>query len=96
MFDFQLWEALETYLKWFAENDWPLSVLPLTAQLVLIYQRSILLVFAALSVYYSLQISNAFLIRLTNMLRLYHSFMRTQQRGKKTGKQMKLRGRRNG
>ena len=77
MFDLQLWEALETYLKWFAETDG--SLLPLSAQLVLIHQRSVLLLFASMALLYSFQVADIFVIRLANMVRFYRAFMRTQQ-----------------
>ena len=76
MFDLQLWEALETYLKWFAETDG--SLLPLSAQLVLIHQRSLLLLFASMALLYSFQLADVFLTRLSNMVRFYRAFMHTQ------------------
>jgi hypothetical protein len=75
MFDFQLWEALETYLKWF--EYWE-EQLPLTAILVLIQQREFLIMVAVLSTCFAFQMAGNFLARITNMLRFYRAFMRSQ------------------
>ena len=75
MFDLQLWEALETYVKWFNYTGTPM---PLWGAVLIIQHQSILVYLATLSLIYSFQIANAFLVHLTNMICFYHVFMHTQ------------------
>src|SRR5258707_3578916 len=76
MFDFQLYEALETYVKWFEYNG---EELPLTALLVLLRQRRILVLISILSLCLTFDMVEAFLARLTNQVRFFNAFDRTQQ-----------------
>ena len=81
MFDFQLYEALETYLKWF---DYEGEELPLTALLVLLRQRQIILLIAVMSMCLTFDMANAFLACLTNQVHFFHAFDQSQQEKPKT------------
>ena len=76
MFDFQLYEALETYVKWLEYNG---EQLPLTALLVLLRQRRILTLICVLSFCLTFDMVDAFYARLINQVRFFNAFDRSQQ-----------------
>src|SRR5258707_13147242 len=75
MFNFQLYEALETYIKWLDYYD---EELPLSALLVLLHQWQIILLIAVMSMCLTFDMANAFLAHLTNQVRFFCAFDQSQ------------------